>query len=121
MTSYKELTPQAARTTADLIWQAYLTRECAARGLPPGSSLDTRQGVTVPAITVRYVEPIVSDDETVAALPVDAFTLAQDGKNGIDVKGAVEADQLSARLRDRVGSGEDKGAGQRSTSTLVTR
>jgi hypothetical protein len=38
----------------DALWDVYYAEEVAARGLAPGDSLDTRNGVRVAAITTKY-------------------------------------------------------------------
>lgn len=105
---YLEATRAAAEQQSARLWTVYEAQERAARGLLPAESLDTRNGVRLPlaqAVTNSangYVLPIVSDDGAVAALPLDDWALAQQGRGGVNVAGHKDESALDTRLRDRL-------------------
>lgn len=108
-------------TTAELstseraLWTAYHDAECAARGLPRGSSLDTRLGRPVPAITTRYADPVTVSGRTGGVLPLD--TRAQAVAPAM-VAGSVEYEELPEHYRTAVAP-DDTTA--RTTTTTTTR
>jgi hypothetical protein len=101
-----------AQAQADALWEVYSTQARAERGLPPGASLDMRNGSVVEATTVRYCEIVEAAGETRAAIPVDDYTATLHGRNArgtvIDTANAVPPDSLPERLRDRTDPSEDR-------------
>ena len=95
------------------LWEA---DQRAARGLLPGDSLDvettydTGRGISrvLPLAEARtnglngYVLPVVSQDAAIAALPLDDFALAQQGRGGVDVRGHKDEAALDARIRAKI-------------------
>ena len=90
------------------LWTAYEAEQRAARGLRADQSLDVRDGVPLPlaqAVTNGangYALPIVAVDDSIAALPLDDWALAQQGRGGVDVRGSKDEAALDARIADRM-------------------
>lgn len=105
---YLEGTPAALAQQNERIGARYDAEQRAARGLRPDQALDTRGGVPIPygdRITRPedgYATLLVSSDGAIAALPLDDFALAQQGRGGVDVRGNKDAGELDARLLDRL-------------------
>lgn len=102
---YLEAAPATVAQQNARLWTVYEAEQRAARKLRPEDSLDTRAGVPLPlaqAITNGdngYVLPIESDDRAIAALPLDAYALAAQGRGGVDLTGNKDATELDTRLR----------------------
>lgn len=110
---YLEGPPATLQQQADRLF----ARLRAERGVAAGDSLDietvfTRDGPVsrvlplAEARTLRYAEVIVADDRTVAALRLDDWAIAQQGRGGVDISGHKDEAELDARLRERVAAPE---------------
>lgn len=105
---YLETTPATAAQQNARLWTLYDAEQRAARGLRPTDSLDTRAGVPVPLAqavtngTNGYALLITSDDGVVAALPLDDFAVAAQGRGGVDVRGHKDEASLDARIRTKL-------------------
>jgi hypothetical protein len=113
---YLEKTTADALVQNELMWTAYEARERIARGLSEEDSLDIRNGVRVPlaeAITRGpvYVQPIVSEDRTLSALPLDDTALELQGRDGVDLTGHKDSAELDPKLRERISDSEVERSG----------
>ena len=110
---YLEATPLVVADQQAKLFAQYLEQERAARGLKPTDSLDVeiryvdgkpirRVLPMTEAVTTRYVDPVVSDDQLIAAIPLDDFALAQHGKGGVDLSTSKDESALDARLQAKL-------------------
>jgi hypothetical protein len=109
--TYKQLPTDAALSDQqDALWGQYYAEEAAARGLKAGASLDTFQGVTIPAITTRYANAYKLSGQPGGVVELDDRAQAWNGRvqtvNGkpvpIDAVGVAEQ-ALPQAFQDVIG------------------
>ncbi|HMI94766.1 MAG TPA: hypothetical protein VK509_25505 [Polyangiales bacterium] len=107
---YLESTPLTLAQQNTRLWTAYEAEQRAARRLRADQSLDVRDGVPLPLAqavtngTNGYALTIVAADSTIAALPLDDWALAQEGRGGIDLSAQKDEAALDSRILDRLRS-----------------